>query len=205
MRFRTVEIARHALKREKSQWGQIANKSSSIWSLALFRIRTNLQRGGRPAAVLVDTRRHPNPRASVEAVLGPLVEFIPEHSGPRLPPSPSAPSVNEFTASSADRNPSPSTQAIIVMSDCDKLALRARLHGARPVLEPISKPETVQPETEQEGLEPGRLYPVMQRGPLFKKNYRQPKQWSFIQSGTMGAAPIWIPGSIQINDIATRT
>ena len=69
--FRSVEAARHALKREPLKWGQNPN-NINIWNLAPFDFRGKGQ-PGKASRVLVDTVRHADPRAAVEAALGSLV------------------------------------------------------------------------------------------------------------------------------------
>ena len=77
-------------------------------------------------------------KADLEAALGPLAQFE--------------------LAGVAEAQPVPSLAEIAAMSDADKLALRARLQGGAADGVP---PEV--PDGEDEGLEPGAVFPRPQR------------------------------------------
>jgi hypothetical protein len=70
--FRSVSTARRALRRMRENRGQIANRES-IWGVTPVFYRRHGQRG--PLARVWVGARHADPRAAVEALLGPLVAF----------------------------------------------------------------------------------------------------------------------------------
>ena len=71
--FLTETAAREALRREAEKGCHGAN-SITIWGLTPLIYRRQGQRGS-DSVVLVDLVRHPDPRAAVEQLLGPLVKF----------------------------------------------------------------------------------------------------------------------------------
>lgn len=71
--FPTEEAARNALKKDPPKWGPTPNRYS-IWAETPFTYR-RVGQPGRVSRILVDVQRHPDPRAAVEMVLGPLAMF----------------------------------------------------------------------------------------------------------------------------------
>src|SRR5207253_1801201 len=71
--FGSPAVAKKALVREKGGWGQIPKSTSLLWAVSppppmLWRYELAARRGT-PTQILVDTTRHPDAHAAVEARL----------------------------------------------------------------------------------------------------------------------------------------